>query len=120
MRFSHFGKRGQTRFPKKNGARDGGGDGSFAGLQIADFVVDEAAVPEGLVEVPAEVVAAEKLVLRAKRSEGTVELARPRETIEEAEVEEFWLIIVPPTVPPIVPPIVSDLKMPNGNAKTVV
>ena len=30
------------------------GAGSFAGLQIADFVVDEAAVPEGLVEVPAE------------------------------------------------------------------
>ena len=66
MRFSHFGKRGQTRFPKKNGARDGGGDGSFAGLQIADFVVDEAAVPEGLVEVPAEAV----------------------EAVEEAEVEE--------------------------------
>ena len=39
---------------------------SFWGLQLADFVIDEAAVPEGLVEVPAEAV----------------------EAVEEAEVEE--------------------------------
>ena len=75
-------------------------------------MVDEAAEPEGLVEVPAEAIAAEKLVLRAERSEGIVELASPREAVEEAEVEEFWLIIVPP--------IVSNRKMPNDNAKTVV
>ena len=51
-------------------------------------MVDEAAEPEGLVEVPAEAIAAEKLVLRAERSEGIVELASPREAVEEAEVEE--------------------------------
>ena len=38
----------------------------FASLQLADFVVDEAAVPEALVEVPAEAV----------------------EAVEEAELEE--------------------------------
>ena len=51
-------------------------------------MVDEAAVPKGLGEVPAEAIAAEKLVLRAERSEGIVELARPRKAVEEAEVEE--------------------------------
>ena len=43
---------------------------------------------EALPEVLAETIAAEKLVLRAERSEGIVELARPREAVEEAEVEE--------------------------------
>ena len=38
--------------------------------------------------MPAEAVAAEKLVLRAERNEEIVELARPREAIEEAEFEE--------------------------------
>ena len=38
--------------------------------------------------MPAEAITAEKLVLRAERSEGIIELARPRESVEEAELEE--------------------------------
>ena len=39
--------------------------------------INQPPVPEALPEVPAPAVAAEKLVLRAERSEGIVELARP-------------------------------------------
>ena len=71
----------KTRFPKMRVA-------SFEGLQLPYLPVHQTSAPETLVEVPAEAVAAEKLVLRAEHSEGIVELARPRKTVEEAEVEE--------------------------------
>ena len=64
-------------------------NGLGAGVQIGNFAVDEAAVPEALPKVPTEAVAAEKLVLRAERSEGIVELARPSIAVEEAEPQKI-------------------------------
>ena len=56
---SHFGKRGQTCFPKMRMA-------SFEGLQLTYLPIYQTTIPETLVEVPAEAV----------------------EAVEEAEVEE--------------------------------
>ena len=61
---------------------------SFNRLHLPDFTIYQPAVPQASPKVPAGAVTAEKLVLRAERSEGIVEHARPREAVEEVEFEE--------------------------------